>query len=920
MHITDEPIAVTLSSEDVAAAARNHHGLTYKGFGVLSGNATSSLLLDYKAEHPEVYWRLIETLFGGERPLMNLIKVEMGNDRNNSTGPNAATMRDRDDYPNVLREPGFQLAADARRFQPDVHVSILRWCAPTWVRTNDDVYHWYKNTILACYRQFGFMIDTVNPDVNERTADLQWVSEFARRVRHDEEGFIGAGPDDPNAGWSDDTERELFHRIRVITSDEEITGTFGPDLIGNEAYRSVIDIAAYHYSVDDDAARSFTRLAEEYDKEIWNSEAQAVFSNSADRPNNTNGHGLGDGRVGTGIGGPGGPLEMANTIIKGFVESRRTCTIYQPAIGSCYDHMEYASKELISARDPWSGWIYYDAGCAVLAHFASFADLGWEHGAESEMNGSASPSAGDVWRAIPQASDCRVGGRNPVNGARHGEPSYVTLAAPDGSDMSVVIVNDSALPRTYRVAVDASLGAAGRPLRVWRTASAQPGEWYGAGWLRDSGYVIPERDGGLTVATVTVDPWTMITVTTLVDVCPTSLPSTAEHSRAVLDVDPDGGVMYADDFRYADEPPVEVSCADGVRAYPYVDARGGDGGAVPRYTTDTNGAFEVVPDESRGRALRQQIDRNHAGDAWIEGDPRTAIGDMRWLDYQVSVDVCFEEYVGRAPYALVGAREMGGSKFTQHICAYDFTIQADGVFLLRRFGEEKVRGHLADLRAAASAAGTCPFRPGAGVWNTVALRVAGGDIAASVNGAVVAVWHDDAPQSSGRVNLGTSFNRVRFSDLRVERVDARPPYYAEFIDDMHMRSWDDSSTPVVEYEGTWTHENGQSMFTYLRTISKTNRRGSRLTYRFSGDGLDIFGPSDGGAALDVSVDGRVVGLGMPTMATDGALRTMFRIDGLGPGVHTVNIGLANDREWAVDALGVIPDMNEAAGMEEHERE
>ncbi len=39
-------VEMRLRAEAVKAAARNCNGLTYKGFGVLSGNATSSLLLD----------------------------------------------------------------------------------------------------------------------------------------------------------------------------------------------------------------------------------------------------------------------------------------------------------------------------------------------------------------------------------------------------------------------------------------------------------------------------------------------------------------------------------------------------------------------------------------------------------------------------------------------------------------------------------------------------------------------------------------------------------------------------------------------------------------------------------------------------------------------------------------------------------
>ena len=90
--VTD-PVVVTVTGADVAAAALNRNGLTFKGFGVLSANSTSALLLDYKSQHPDKYWELIETLFGGDHPIMNTVKIEMGNDRNTSTGPNASTMR-----------------------------------------------------------------------------------------------------------------------------------------------------------------------------------------------------------------------------------------------------------------------------------------------------------------------------------------------------------------------------------------------------------------------------------------------------------------------------------------------------------------------------------------------------------------------------------------------------------------------------------------------------------------------------------------------------------------------------------------------------------------------------------------------------------------------------------------------------------
>ena len=62
-------------------------------------------------------------------------------------------------------------------------MSILRWNAPAWANTNDKIYTWYKDTILAAYREYGYMVDFVNPGVNEHSADLAWTKDYANRVR-----------------------------------------------------------------------------------------------------------------------------------------------------------------------------------------------------------------------------------------------------------------------------------------------------------------------------------------------------------------------------------------------------------------------------------------------------------------------------------------------------------------------------------------------------------------------------------------------------------------------------------------------------------------------------------------------------------------------------------------------------------------
>ena len=145
----------------------------------------------------------------------------------------------------------------------------------------------------------------------------------------------------------------------VKSASAQMARTLSTLLTAGVPLMEAVDIVGYHYNPYDDSQGNFKKLAEQYDKEIWNSEAQATFGSTADRPNNNMKEQ--DNTAGTGIGGNGGPLEMADTAIKGFVNSRRTHFVYQPTFGAFYEGCQYNYKDVMSARDPWSGYVNYDA-------------------------------------------------------------------------------------------------------------------------------------------------------------------------------------------------------------------------------------------------------------------------------------------------------------------------------------------------------------------------------------------------------------------------------------------------------------------------------------------------------------------------------------------------------------------------------
>lgn len=873
--------SVTVDGDQIQT--ENVNGLTFKGFGLLSGNSTSDLLMDYKAENPEAYARLLQYLFGGEYPIMNHVKLEMGNDCNNSTGPESATKRSREEMANVSRNPGWQLAADAKKINPGVKVSILRWNQPAWVKTDEDIYTWYKETILQAYEKYGFMVDYINPNINERwrnKTDVTFTKKFADWIASETKQTI-----------PDDTARSLFQKIKLIVSDEAgtVSSTVTEQLKADKDFFNAVSVVGYHYSPYDDANGGMIWLAEQMDKEVWNSEAQATFSNSAFRPSNNM---KSPSVAGTGIGGAGSCLEMGNTFIKGFVKSRRSHVIYQPAIGSFYEGGQYSFKELVSARDPWSGWMHYDAGLLVLAHLSKFAKTGWEN----EQN-----TAG-IWRAIPEASKSSAAGTNPVDG-RNGGENYMTLASPAKDHFSTVIVNDSEYEMQYDIHIKNMNMEEKNDLYIWETSAADETSAFNKNYMKYAGPVLADEDGTYRVS---VKPYSIVTVTTL-DVSESeehTTPLPVEGERSVLDTDCTGSVsdvsdpfLYADDFNYTGKT---VPVLDGKGGFTgetedYITSRGGDTGAMARYTHTINGAFEAYKTESGNYVLRQQLDKDEygVGGAWNAGDPVVAIGDFRWLNYTAAVDVCFEGETN-SPYGAVSIRQTGASHKIEESSGYTLKVSASGEWNLYRKSKVVLSGSVAEEDH---------FQTGADVWNRLALEGDEHIIRAYINDTLVGTYEDESPVTAGRIALGSAYTFTQFDNLTVTKIEGRIPYYSELLDNMETYDLTAERNDKLVYNDQWSHQNGQGMYVYQRSMSTSTGPGATLSYTFSGTGLEILSGTKKSATLRVTVDGTVISEDAVTQTADD-MNMIYSLSGLDYGTHSVTIEVI-DGALSVDLVGIL---------------
>ncbi|MCI9503559.1 MAG: hypothetical protein HFG76_16575, partial [Hungatella sp.] len=870
---------IVIDGAEVEKAGENKNGLTFKGFGVLDCNSTNALLLDYKVQHPEKYWEMLEKLFGGEHPIVQHIKIEMGNDKNTSTGPQACTMRTSDEYPNVARVTGFQLAADAKKINPNVKVSLLYWCAPGWVgdKSNwDGVYKWLKNTAIAAYREYGYMIDIVSPGVNENKDDPNWIKEFKKRVRTDEAGMIS---NDAQVAGFREGEQELFQKIQVLMSDEVGIASCGPEIMNDPELMEAVDIVGYHYNPYDDSQGNFKKLAEQYDKEIWNSEAQATFGSTADRPNNNMKEQ--DNTAGTGIGGNGGPLEMADTAIKGFVNSRRTHFVYQPTFGAFYEGCQYNYKDVMSARDPWSGYVNYDAALNIFQHFTKFAVTGWE---------DDDPGTPQVWRGIPGASKSEASGSNPVNG-RNGGDNYLTLAAPDKTGFSVIITNDCSKTKTYSICPRNMNLAEGAQLEVWETRAADEGQVYSANYMKCVDTLSANEDG---CYDVTVKPWSIVTVTTM-DMdqrqAELALPTAAEDGRFVLDTDETGKVqdtadtwLYADDFNYQGILVKDYRDGELVDSGDtFIETRGGAKGFYPLYTHDVNGSFEVVMNKA-GTDGVLKMNGQTGGGWWNGGEPATIIGDYRWTNYKASVDFNLDSV---KEHLLLGVRQRGaagGGDNKVSMSAYNLALNREGDWVARRYGNEISKGKVKIKNTAAC---------------NVAVQAAGDTVTFYIEGEPVYTYRDPSPQLEGRVMLGVglpgeSWSPGEFDNLKVETVPGYSPYYAGVYDNLHMKKWDgdEAGQDALVYEGEWNHQNQSSSSHSQRSMSSTSQVGASVSYTFEGTGFALIGPNGGSAKVDVEVDGRKIDTDAPTIATSSH-QPYFVVRGLKNGQHTVTVSLAS---------------------------
>lgn len=791
----------------------------FRGLGAVTCNGSSRLLMDYKEENPDQYWEIMNWLFHPKKGVgLSHIKIELGCDSDTSSGAEPATKRNPGQKANVRRGAGFMFAYDALKINPDITVDMLCWGMPAWVEEKYERseaagfkarYRWYKETIDAAYDAWKIKFSYVSANRNERVIEKEW-TKYLRKALDTEK-----------------IQRYDYSRIKIVAADETDNMYVAQEMLADSEYRDAIDVIGCHYNSYMD--KNVKKLHDKYKKEVWFSEGSSVATDSVFGVNNTE-----DGKSTSGL---NGMLDIANRIIIGMAQSDMTLYEFQPSVAAYYDGTVYFPKQLLVANMPWSGSYSVSNGLAMSMHFTNFIEKGWR------IVGSGSHGDGT------QTNHCIVDTQN----------TYLTAADKKTGDYSTVITNDSGKERTYEVKVS-NLEKASSKVSVWETRSNEKSEAYDAHWLEKTGTLTPKKEGGSYAYTVTVEPYSMVTLTTT-----TGQQEYADRKKKTS-VDSEKtkeklALPYTDDFEYKKA---------------YIQRRG----KTPRYTSDVNGAFEAVKLTDGNRVMRQQINMDHMPAGWSgePAEPVTSLGDDTWKDYIVSADVMLDPEENAKNYAAICARYNAVQSIAGN--GYWLRIYQNGVWRLYSNQGRIASGEVNGMKQ--------------GRFVNLKLKVLGNTVTAYINNEQVAEKTIKKSQvNSGRVAFASAYYKNSFDNVKVLPVSGGITHITR-IDDLDS---------VLKFSGSISRLQSQSYLYYGRTVSQLKKKSSAVSVTFEGTGISFLGNNVAGPKIKISVDGEVVNKSYSVKDTE--MRTAFyQLTGLENGKHTVKLELMNGEPLDIDAVEV----------------
>jgi galactosylceramidase len=624
-------------------------GRTFDGFGAVSAGASSRLLYDY----PEPYRsQVLDYLFKPNYgAALQHLKVEIGSDVNSTDGSEPSHMRSPQDK-DFTRGYEWWLMAEAHRRNPKIILDTLAWGAPGWIGAGGTGKATLYTPAMAHYSAV-FLNGAqsqyhLNIPYTGIWNETQFDAQYVKTLR----GVLDKERPGTKIVCCDEYPHEGRGQWSILDAMRK-----------DPALAKSVDVVSVHYP------REKGKLTTPPDalaagKPLWSSEDQPESSASIILSRDW------------AIGG----RSLAHLYNENYLDGHFTKTEIWSPVTSYYDILAAPNSGLMYANTPWSG--HYDVQGAIwaTAHTTQFAEPGW--------------------RYLQNASGKLASG------------TYVTLAAPNGHDWSMVVETiNSKQPVGMTIAVKGSL--AHSTLHVWETNQKRTFEHVGD---------ISAQDGNFTY---TFEPDSLYTITTTV----------GQHKGTAV-------------------PPPS-------KAFPFPYHESFDKTPLlraPAYLSDQDGAYEVHPCAGRpGRCLEQVITQKPIPWGPIP-DPWTLAGDVHWTDYTERTDFRvpangIATLIGRIDSADVFADDKA-----RYPSGYVLRVQSDGHWTLLATAYKKDEKQLAagDIALDSSR------------WHSMQMSFHGSTIRASIDGKAVADVQDQS-HTHGMIGIGSGWDHTAFDNLAIDK-------------------------------------------------------------------------------------------------------------------------------------------------------
>lgn len=406
-----------------SSSADRSESRAWKGIGGSATGGAAALLDDYKYSSPEEYEEIVNILFRkGVGAGLSHIRVEMGSDVNSASGTEGCIMRKSDELSDEPLSAGWQLAADAKKINPRLTVTMTCKSEPRWVTDAFENgvqagynarYVWYRAHIEKAYNELGLKIDCISADNGELSkADPEWILYLSRRL---------------------DTETEPLYdykKIKIMASDGA-DGTGAAELmLSDDQLLTAVDVINCRYTAL--PSESADVLSRKYSKELWFTDG--AVPTSADMYSRN------------------GILNTADTIIGSVCSGRMSMYELSPVVSAYYSGTRYFPSGMITADSPFSGAYETEYGICIAAHFTAFTDIGWQ-----PVNSACAYNGADISARLPV------------------KDNYITLTDPETGDYTTVISNSGTADRKYVFKIN-NMKKADETVHIWQTYCNDEGE------------------------------------------------------------------------------------------------------------------------------------------------------------------------------------------------------------------------------------------------------------------------------------------------------------------------------------------------------------------------------------------------------------------------------------------------------------